>query len=266
MNERVIHSILRKLSEEKAPTGEIDLWPALQSQLQASEANESRGNPMNARRKFTPRLAAAIALAVLMLVATFLITPQGRAMAQDLLQYFTRMESDQLPIQDWQLTPVTTTGTTTSDPAYLFEANPDIRVVEQEAGFDVLEPSWIPDSLQFVGATIEEDQPIVRIFYRYVETNGLVLRQQPVPMTDDCELCETVGVSAEVQQVSILGNDGEYVEGVWKLTDQGPVWESDPYLKTMRWQANGMAFELLFMGPPDVLSPEDLIAIAESLQ
>lgn len=266
MNESVLHSILRKLSEQKAPAGEIDLWPALQSRLQASAAHESRGNTMKTRLKLTPRLAAAIALAVLLLVAAFLLTPQGRALAQEALQFFSRAESDQLPIQDWQLTPVPTPGTPTPDPSSILDANQDIQAVEQEAGFDVLVPSWIPDSLHFVGATIEEDKPIVRIFYRYVETNGLVLRQQPIPMNDDCELCATVGVSAEVVRVSILGNDGEYVEGVWKLTDQGPVWESDPYLKTMRWQANGMAFQLLYMGPPDTLSIGDMLAIAESIQ
>jgi hypothetical protein len=40
---------------------------------------------------------------------------------------------------------------------------------------------------------------------------------------------------------------------------------NDPYLKTMRWQANGIAFELGYMGPPDTLSKEDMIAIASSI-
>lgn len=266
MNESQIRSILRDLSEHKAPGATIDLWPALQSRLQTSEFAETRGTRMNVRRKFSLRLAAAIALVVLLFAAFFTLTPLGRALAQETLQFFTRTESDQLPLQDWQLTPAPTPGTTTPDPAYILDANASVQEAEQIAGFDVLVPSWIPDSLQFVGATIEEDQPIVRIFYRYVETNGLVLRQQPIPMSGDCELCEMVGASAEVQTVSILGIDGEYVEGVWKLTDQGPIWESDPYQKTLRWQANGMAFELGFMGPPDLLSLNDLIQIAESLQ
>ncbi|HLF91267.1 MAG TPA: hypothetical protein VI451_20145, partial [Anaerolineales bacterium] len=58
---------------------------------------------------------------------------------------------------------------------------------------------------------------------------------------------------------------GEYVEGVWKLNGTSKDWESDPYLKTMRWQVNGIAFELLFMGPPDSVTKAELIAIAESL-
>lgn len=85
-------------------------------------------------------------------------------------------------------------------------------------------------------------------------------------MKDDCELCGKVGADAAIEKVSIAGNEGEYAEGVWKLTDQGPVWEADPYLKTMRWQENGMAFELLYMGPPETLTKDDLIAIAASIK
>ena len=85
-------------------------------------------------------------------------------------------------------------------------------------------------------------------------------------MTDDCELCGKVGADTAIQEVSIAGVYGEYVEGVWKLTDQGPVWEADPYLKRMRWQGKGMAFELMYMGPSDTLSKEDMISIAESMK
>jgi hypothetical protein len=37
-------------------------------------------------------------------------------------------------------------------------------------------------------------------------------------------------------------------------------------MKTLRWQANGMAFELMFMGPPDAVSKNDMIAVAASLK
>lgn len=94
----------------------------------------------------------------------------------------------------------------------------------------------------------------------------MVLRQEPGLTTDECVLCGKVGADTAVQEVSIAGVYGEYVEGVWNLTEQGPVWEADLYLKTMRWQNNGMAFELMYMGPPDTLSKQDMIAIAESMR
>ncbi len=51
-----------------------------------------------------------------------------------------------------------------------------------------------------------------------------------------------------------------------ELDDSGPVWQNDPYLKTLRWQLGDMALELQFMGPPDAVTKEDLIAVAESLK
>ncbi|MHB1385449.1 MAG: DUF4367 domain-containing protein [Bellilinea sp.] len=266
MREKQIQSFLKNLAEQKAPGREINLWPAIESQLQTSDRTNPKGTIMDARQKRIPRLAAAVTLAVILIAVIFFLTPQGQAMAQSFLRFFTRAESNQLPPVTAQETPPLSIGTPTEDPASILDANPEIAEVRQATGFTVYEPSWIPGNLAFAGASLEEEGKIVRIFYRYVETNGLVFRQELIPLSDDCELCGVVGAEAEIKTVSIAGTDGEYVEGVWKFTDQGPVWESDPYLQTMRWQANGMAFELLYMGPPDSLSMEDMISIAESIK
>ena len=212
------------------------------------------------------RLASAFLLVVLVLAALLLATPQGRAWAQEVLQFFSRAGSDTLPVQTWQLTPVPTPGTPTPDLSSILDAHLNVSEVEAQAGFDVLEPAWLPDSLTFVGATYESEKHIARIFYRYVETNGLVVEQEPFQGIEDCELCSLVGASAVVESVKIGVTTGEYVEGVWNLTEKGPVWVPDPYLKRLRWQANGIAFEILFMGPPEAVTKEDLVAIARSLK
>jgi len=213
------------------------------------------------------RLASIFILALLVLSGLVFATPQGRVWAQSLLRFFTRAGSDTLPVQTWQLTPIpTTVGTATPDPANIIDANQTVAEVEQQAGFDVLDPGWLPGNLTFVGATLEPKFHIARIFYQYVETNGLVLREQPLQPTKDCELCGEVGASAAIETLPIGSVSGEYVEGVWKMAAAGPVWESDPYLKTLRWQANGMAFELVYMGPPDSVTKADLVAIAESMK
>ncbi|MGD0707827.1 MAG: hypothetical protein ABSA51_05180 [Anaerolineaceae bacterium] len=222
-------------------------------------------NKKPTRNRVLPWTAASL-LTLTILAVLLLVTPQGKAWAQEILRFFTRSTSDNLPVQSWQLTPQPTSEAPTSDPASILDANQTVSEVEQQAGFHVLEPAWLPDSLTFAGASLETDHNIARLFYRLVETNGLVLRQQPVKLTDTCELCGEVGSSAAVEEVSIGNETGEYVEGVWSLTDQGPVWEDDPYMKTLRWQANGMAFELMFMGPPDAVSKNDMIAVAASLK
>lgn len=264
MNKRQMQSILKDLTEHKAPKAEINLWPAIESRLTTSEMSHSKGTMMETRKKLVPRLVTAIAVIVILGGVMMFSTPQGQAMAQSLLQFFTRAESNELPLQSFQMTPNPTSDVRTPDPASIIDANPEITEVELQAGYDVFEPSWIPSNLTFVGASIE-DQKIVRIFYQYEYTNGMAFRQEPLPASEDCELCGVVGPDTSVEQVAIGTTTGEYVEGVWKLTDQGPLWESDPWLQTLRWQMDGMAFELQYMGPPEALSMEDMISIAESI-
>ncbi len=59
--------------------------------------------------------------------------------------------------------------------------------VEAIAGYKVLQPTWIPDALTLVGASYQADNQIVRIFYRDVDTNGLILKMEPFQETADCE-------------------------------------------------------------------------------
>lgn len=269
MNEKQFKRVMVHLAEEQVPA-DADLWPAIRARLETSKAQTPKGDfSMNAKTNHRRglRLAATIALALLAGVGLLLATPQGRVWAQGVLQFFTRAESDTLPVQAWQLTPIPTAETTpTPDPASILDASQTVAAVEQQAGFDVLEPTWLPPVLSFAGASLEPDHPIARIFYRLEDTNGLVLREQPFARTEDCQLCGEVGASAAVETVKIGDATGEYAEGVWSLTDSGPVWQNDPYLKTLRWQLGDMALELQFMGPPDAVTKEDLIAVAESLK
>jgi hypothetical protein len=253
------------------------------------------------------KLASLVALFVLAVAAIFFATPQGRAWAGSLLRFFERAENDTLPLpSDYppievvptrpsaptqilglqaatpaarsEPTQAPQTGTGIPDPASILDAGLKVKEVEDQAGFDLLEPAWLPEVLTFAGASFDPDAGIARIFYRYLEpfglrenpdpimTNGLVLREEPFQTTDDCELCGVVGASAAIETVQIGEVWGEYVEGVWKYTDDGLVWESDPYLKTMRWQSDGMAFELGYMGPPDTVTEDEMIAIADSME
>ena len=94
-----------------------------------------------------------------------------------------------------------------------------IDKVQQQAGFDVYVPSWIPDSLEFSGSSFDKETKTVRIFYRFFDTNALVFRQEPIHLIDPCGLCGKVGADAAIQEVPIGAIFGEYVEGVWKLTE-----------------------------------------------
>lgn len=271
MSEKKVSLILNHMAEKAAPGDGINLWPALQTRFQTSVSasiatTPKRGSHMNTRITFSNRLrfAAFITAALVISASLFLAVPQGRAWAQSVLHFFTRAESDALPVQPFQLHPIP--ATITPDPADINNATLTVSEAARQAGYTVLEPSSLPAALSFVGATYDAGKNTVRLFYRDADMNGVVLREQPFQQIDDCDLCGKVGASASVEGVSIGSASGEFAEGVWKLTDNGPVWEPDPYLKTLRWQANGMAFELLYMGSPDTVTKADVIAIAESLK
>lgn len=137
--------------------------------------------------------------------------------------------------------------------------------VKQYAGYQVLVPATLPDGMTFLGAALDPALKMTSLSIGYSEAERIILiKQQPIESPETCTLCGLVGASASVQQVQINGVPGEYAEGVWELTDNGPVWRDDPYLKTLRWQKDGMAYELIYMGMD--LGKDNLVTIAESMK
>ncbi len=269
MNKQQLRQILSENAEELVPSETINLWPAIKKRL------DNRTLPTQKRSRLVERFnrrtvyqqVAWGTLAILLVGIIFLATPQGRVWAKEFLQFFIRTQTDNLPVQTWQLTPVPTLapGVALSDPANILDAKLSVRQVAEQSGFDVKEPAWLPQQLALVGATYDPPRSLVRIFYRLAESNGLVLKEEFYTSPDACSLCNEVGASASVEPVQVGDTSGEYVQGVWKLTDQGPVWENDPYLQTLRWQTAGVAYELQYMGPPDAITKVDLVNIANSL-
>lgn len=141
----------------------------------------------------------------------------------------------------------------------------DIEQAKSQAGFDVLEPESLPDGLIFLGASFEPGLRTVSLSFGYSPSDlRLLIKQQPVNSGEACRLCGMVGASASVEKVQIGNLPGEYALGVWELTEKGPVWRDDPYLKTLRWQKDGMAFEMISMGME--VEKDGLIAVAESMK
>lgn len=159
-----------------------------------------------------------------------------------------------------------------------------VQQAETEAGFTIHLPTHLPEVLTLMGARYEPDYHWVTVFYAFNHepetTDGLSLSEQPVPESGDCGLCgfaietgsdldttipgKLISQDAALETVTIGSISGQYVEGVWVGTDQGWRWEPTPYMKTLRWQANGTAYELAYMGM--YITKEDLLAIAEAIQ
>jgi hypothetical protein len=162
-----------------------------------------------------------------------------------------------------------------------------IPEAETLAGFRLLLPPHLPDFLSLFGARYEPETKVVYVYFHLVTEwtepydNGLFLRQQAISNPDECEICDIevgdstevgqghdpmiVGANSNLEVVQIGDITGKYVQGVWTGTDCcGWAWDSDEFLKTLRWQTNDRAFELQYLGSE--LSKDDLITIAKSLR
>ena len=73
-----------------------------------------------------------------------------------------------------------------------------------------------------------------------------------------------VGTSAPIETIEVGNFQGEYIEGVWELTDNGPVWRAEPFLKTLRWKTDMLFVEIVYQGMQ--MAKSDLIAFAESMK
>jgi hypothetical protein len=162
-----------------------------------------------------------------------------------------------------------------------------VTQLEQQMGETLMLPTTLPEILLFLGAHYESETKVASVYYQLDQTlwgpnsNGLALSQQVID-SPECSLCDIlVGDLNEMQKdnpnrmivspdankdvVQIGTSEGTYVEGTWQGTDCcGWVWQSDPYLKFLRWRVGNRAFELSYMG--NEIEKEDMIRIAESLK
>ena len=167
--------------------------------------------------------------------------------------------------------------------------NLSVPEAEGRAGFQVLLPTRLPEILILIGARYQAEDSTIWVYYQLdpsqggSTSNGLLLREQAVSSPEGCELCDiaigdynplagqspsnvlVVPPDAALETVQIGSVTGKYVEGVWSGTDCcGWQWDPMPYMKTLRWWANGRAFELSYTGME--LQKEDLLSIAASIQ
>ncbi len=267
MENRELKSILQDALESEFPASQIDLPPEVRKRLVA--ANIQQGVKMNTVSSRRISRLVLVTLAVALLMAIAFVTPQGRAFAQNIMQLFVRADRDHYPLQPWQMTPPMQTS-----PGSPFQLS--VQEAEALAGYDVLSPLSIPSGMVFVGASYDEKyHEVAQAFGQSPEYLELSLWQQPLAEYQSCgdmsKLCDhmlgqsLVGASAYMESVQIEGADsGEYVEGVWELTDQGPVWNPTPYSKILRWKTDRMILELVYNGTE--LNKEDLIGLANRIR
>jgi len=268
MKNSELHSSLAAIAEEAIPTAEIDLWAEMSWHLATtSESISKQGDASmktNLSRTVILRRAALALLAIVAALALLLATPQGQAWAQSVLRFFTRAESDVLPVQSFQLTPIPTLPVE-STPERPFPLT--VESAQAQAGYKVFVPADTKGHTLY-GAEYDPATGAVSINFSDPETgfgNGLLVTEQLLAAPHDLiPLQGVVGASAPVESVQIGSLAGEYVMGVWNLTDNGPVWVAEPSLQTLRWKTDKMFFQIVYQGSK--LTEADLIAVAESMK
>jgi len=280
MNKQELRSVLKELTEQKAPAAQIDLWPAIQARVQMSQPAPSRGTIMNTHSNL--RLKPAYLLAAVLLIGALLLAfPQGRALAQQLMHFFYRGESNLMagvtvtPVKWVEQTPGAAAPTTTPPPpqptptGLAFEAdcgrlnNPHCSVdeIRELVNFPVWALPTLPAGLHFEGASGGPE----RVYLVYSTSSGdLLIWQEPFTGAEG-QLNWEVGADAEIHSVQIGPVTGDYVKGTYNGNSSPPVWDPEADFQQLRWVDQGVVFNLDLIGMEAQLSRDDLAALAATL-
>lgn len=215
-------------------------------------------------------ILAPISLAIILAVIFMAVMPQGRALAQQFLSLFFQTAPDIRPFE-----PTTAPGVIT--PA------DNAQAVEDLTQWHLYKPSWLPEGFGFNRTVYRPERGDVCQAYLYqrpflyqratgLQSAYLLLGQQKTPYTD----LWPVGESAKIETVQIGDVTGEYVVGAWGGAEDHLVWENNPAIQHLRWQANSFYFDLQFdiygvqeadfADCPYYISKEQLIDIANSIK
>jgi hypothetical protein len=210
-----------------------------------------------------PRLALAVStVAVVALLTVALITPRGRALAQDVLQFFGRAESTTFSLESSQIT------TNDPDPAPTVEPPATLTSVAEaktRVGFDVAELSFAPDGFNYLGARLYGNA--VSIEYEAQGGGNLIIMQsQQGFIQSDWDKVPAHAIAP----VKIDELDGEFTRGTFVVYagETSATWDPNAAILRLRWVKDDVWFEMTKFGDVQAIEYLDqarLIELAESL-
>jgi len=286
MRNTKIQSALQDALEAEIPSTGVHLWQRVKAGVAAGTTRQRK--TMNT----TLRRIAVTALLISSLLALVLVTPQGRAFAQRLFQFFTTTEEKSFPLSTEQVLPAP--ATPTSPPAQLLQVEPaefaqstptdvpdtsctspasqstyfcQVKAAEAQAGFDAKEFLNDPKGMRFSAVTSTSGE----INMEFVVTTGggyLHLRQGVTDFPDPETTWGKVPSDA-VEEVTVNGLYAEVVSGGFAVYPNATeaVWEPGGRL-SLAWREGKHWFILEKMGDPypiEWMTKEELNKLAESL-
>jgi hypothetical protein len=259
MDSKNIKSSLQDALEKEIPSAQVDLLPAVKSHLVAGKKySTQQGEKMN---KYPMKRLAISVLTVMALIVISLATPQGQALAQSVLQFFTRAESDSMPLQPWQVAPL---DNVTEDNPTALPPMPLITVIsdaEQFIGFNIAELSSTPKGLTFLGA-----RPYGKAISLEYEANGsggnlIIMQSQDGYLQSDWD---KVPADAIIP-VKIDDLDGEFVQGTFVVypNETTATWNPHAAILRLRWVMNGIWIEMTKFGNVEAIEYLDMAGMIE---
>lgn len=283
MNKEQMRSMLINLTEDKAPASQINLLSAVQSRIQMSQSIQSKGIIMKEQsnvkiRKLRP---AFILGAILLIGVIFFSLPEGRTLAQQVMHFFTRGETNVMPgptatpVKWVEQTPGVSAPTFTPQPVNMvvapFEASCgsyqephcSIDEIRKLAKYPIFALAQLPGEMYYAGATGGPN--FVSISYQSPNQSGyLDIREELYTGAED-QLNWQLGADADIQNVQIGTVSGEYVKGSFDGTYGTPTWNSDLDLQQLRWVNKGILFTFYMTGTNPSLDRDSLAALAATL-
>jgi len=265
MKNQNIQSILQGALEDEIPSSKVRLWPVVKASLVADKTlHHRRGEKMNTIQLHRRPGPAIVFLMIVGLLVIAFITPQGRSLAQSIVQFFLRAESTTFPLQDSQImgNEPDPSSPTAEPPGPLLS----VAEAEAKAGFAAAEPPRMPEGFNYLGARLYGNA--ISIEYEAHGSGGhLILMQSREGFVQSD--WDKVPANAIIP-VKIGERDGEFVQGTFVVYagETSATWNSDAPILRLRWMENGIWFELTKFGDVETieyLDREGLIKLAESL-
>jgi hypothetical protein len=301
MDNKTIQSILRDALEKEVSSSQIQLWPAVQTVLVAKgNTSFQQGEKVNIKPRRTSRLAL-VSLVIIALLALTFLTPQGRAWAQEVAEFFRRINSIMIQLPPEQLKQMNNESDQSYDlplvPVFISTVSPEMAAVpgcetqqksqsyrcqvalaESKLGFDLKELPEKPKDWEFQSLSFDKNSGYALMTYELDIRSGtsyssLMLIQGVGDFSNFAPYrnnpWEAVPTD-KVEPVSIGEYKGEYVMGRFGLKPGDTVltWFEETHDQRLIW-SEGEHWYLIDFSPnlnvASTMGKEQLIHLAESL-
>jgi hypothetical protein len=129
------------------------------------------------------------------------------------------------------------------------------------AGFDVLEPTYIPQGYFLEGVAYDPWTRTVTTKYTSQDGGSMLITQQ------QGDLLHYPDSNPFLTHISVRGVTGEFIQGEW-TSDTPPIWDETADIYSLSWQETELVFSINITQSEENSSvlQSELLAIAESMK